>query len=110
MRAAVLHSVLISGREEDYDREHREIPADLLALLRSAGVRDWAIWRDGRDLLHVIDTDDYEAVAERIAGHPADVRWQEQMAELVEGFREVDAIPPLRAPRLVWSMREQEER
>lgn len=110
MRAAVLHSVLIPGREEDYDWEHREIPDDLLTLLRSAGVRDWAIWRDGRDLLHVVDTDDYAAVAERIAGHPADVRWQAQMAELVEGFTQVTTIPPLRSPHLVWSMSEQEER
>ncbi|MGJ9412911.1 L-rhamnose mutarotase [Aeromicrobium sp. CF4.19] len=108
MKAAVLHSVLAPGREADYDQEHRQVPEDLLVALRGAGVRDWVIWRDGRDLLHVVDTDDFDAAAQRIAGDPADVRWQARMVNLVEGFTEVDSVPTLAAPHLVWSMRRQE--
>ncbi|WZH53735.1 MAG: L-rhamnose mutarotase [Nocardioides alkalitolerans] len=107
LRATVLHSVLRPGREEAYEAEHRLVPADLLATLSAAGVRDWAIWRDGRDLLHVVDVDDYDDLAARIAADPANLRWQERMAEHVEGFRPVTTVPALERPALVWTLRRQ---
>lgn len=107
LRAAVLHSVLRPGAEGAYDADHRVVPADLLEALQDHGVRDWVIWREGRDLLHVVDVDDYDALAAAIAEDPANQRWQEQMAVHVEGFRDVDALPAPTCPRLVWSLRRQ---
>ncbi|MFC7615650.1 L-rhamnose mutarotase [Actinokineospora soli] len=79
-----LHTRLKPGRELDYEREHAVIPADLDAALRAAGVRSWRIWRDGLDLFHVVEVDDYRAMRKALADHPANVPWQARMAELLD--------------------------
>ncbi|MEV0289929.1 MULTISPECIES: L-rhamnose mutarotase [unclassified Kribbella] len=107
-RPVVLVSVLREGQEDAYEAAHQRIPADLHASLTGAGVRDWAIWRDGRTLLHLVDVDDFALLEQRLAGDPVNDRWQAEMAVFVERFEEVAAIPVLSAPALVWSMRLQE--
>lgn len=107
LRAAVLLSTLRDGREQAYDAEHAVVPDALLALLRGHGVRDWVIWREGRSLLHLVDVDDYDRLAEEIADDPVNVAWQERMAHHVEGFETLDRLPDLDAPLLVWSLRRQ---
>jgi L-rhamnose mutarotase len=106
-RPVVLVSVLREGQEAAYEVAHQRIPEDLYESLTRVGVRDWAIWRDGRILLHLVDVDDYDAVGEGLADDPVNERWQAEMAEFVERFEDVTTIPALSAPTLVWSMREQ---
>lgn len=106
-RPVVLLSHLRAGQEAAYERAHAKIPEDLLATLRRVGVRDWAIWRDGTTLLHLVDVDDYAAVEELLVGDPINDRWQAEMAAYVDSFDVVVEIPVLAAPRLVWSMRAQ---
>ena len=107
-RPVVLVSVLIEGQEDAYEAAHQRIPVDLHASLTGAGVRDWAIWRDGRTLLHLVDVDDFAAVERKLTGDPVNDRWQAEMAVFVERFEQVTAIPVLSAPTLVWSMRLQD--
>jgi L-rhamnose mutarotase len=106
-RPVVLVSVLKDGQEAGYEVAHRRIPEDLFQSLTRVGVRDWAIWRDGRTLLHLVDVDDYDAVGEGLADDPVNERWQAEMAVFVDHFEDVTHIPALAAPTLVWSMREQ---
>jgi L-rhamnose mutarotase len=84
MERIALHTRLKPGREADYDAVHAVIPADLDAALREAGVTAWRIWRDGRDLFHVVECDDYRAMREHLRDHAANVPWQARMAELLE--------------------------
>ncbi len=84
MQRIALHTRLKPGREADYDRVHKVIPAELDAALREAGVRSWEIWRDGRDLFHLVEVEDYQAMRRELADHPAIVPWQAKMAELLE--------------------------
>ena len=67
---------------EAYDTLHARVPDDLLAALKEAGVRDWRIWRDGRDVFHVVDCDDYAAMREHLRDHPANLAWQAQVTPL----------------------------
>ena len=103
----VLVSVLHEGKEAAYDVAHQRIPEDLYQSLTRAGVRDWAIWRDGRILLHLVDVDDYDAMAGNLVGDPVNDRWQAEMATYVDYFEDVRVIPVLDNPRLVWSMARQ---
>lgn len=105
MRIA-LHSRLRDGQERGYEQAHAVIPDDLLAALRRAGVRDWSIWRNGRDLFHLVDCDDFAKVQERLAGDPADRRWQAEMAAYVEGFSATDGVAGM-GLRHVWTLSEQ---
>lgn len=84
MPLIALHTVLKAGREADYDRLHAVIPADLAAALHANGVRDWRIWRDGRDCFHLVDVEDYQAMRAGLRDHPANIAWQEQLAPLFD--------------------------
>jgi len=84
MQRIALHTRLKPGREADYERVHAVIPAELDAALRDAGVHRWEIWRDGRELFHLVEVEDYQAMRLALADHPANVPWQAKMAELLE--------------------------
>ena len=102
-----LHSLLREGREVDYEVAHRRVPDDLLAALRRVGIREWAIWRSGTNLFHVVDCDDFEAALRQLADDPVDQRWQETMSAFVEGFaRNPDGTAGM-ALRHVWTLSEQ---
>lgn len=84
MPTYALHTVLRAGKESDYDQIHAVIPAQLEVSLRAAGVHNWRIWRDGRDLFHLVDCDDYQRMREALRDDPVNIAWQERMAELLE--------------------------
>ena len=83
MRVA-LHTRLRAGAEEAYERAHREVSPELQAAIRDAGVRDWTIWRSGRDLFHVIECEDYGRMLARLESLPVNAAWQARMGELLE--------------------------
>lgn len=82
MRVA-LHTRLKPGREEEYEQVHAVIPRDLEVALRDAGVSSWAIFRDGLDLFHVLEVEDYQAMRHALRDHPANIPWQARMSELL---------------------------
>ncbi|MGI8458556.1 MAG: L-rhamnose mutarotase [Propionibacteriaceae bacterium] len=79
-----LHTRLKAGKEADYDRIHAQIPPELDVRLRAAGVTGWSIWRSGRELFHLVEVTDYQAMRRALADDPVNVAWQGQMAELLE--------------------------
>ena len=78
-----IHTRLKPGAEQAYEDAHAGIPAELLGALKDAGVRNWRIWRSGLELFHLVEVDDYQAMRLALAEHPANVPWQERMAELL---------------------------
>jgi L-rhamnose mutarotase len=84
MERVALHTRLKAGREADYEAVHAVVPPELDAALRAAGVQAWRIWRDGQDLFHVVECDDYRAMRDQLREHPANVPWQARMAELLD--------------------------
>lgn len=104
MQTIALHTRIAEGREADYDREHAVIPAELDAALRRAGVHAWRIWRDGRDIFHLVEVEDYRAMRLALAQDPANQRWQEhinQFLEIEDDYSgDDDGITP------VWSLPE----
>jgi L-rhamnose mutarotase len=104
MPEIALHTRLRPDQVEEYERVHAKVPADLLAALRSAGVRDWRIWRDGVDLFHLVDVVDYRAMQDYLREHPANVTWQARIAQLLDM---PDHSGDLDGLRLLWSFAEQ---
>jgi L-rhamnose mutarotase len=84
MQTIALHTRLKPGSEADYEAQHEAIPTALDAALREAGVHSWRIWRDGRDLFHLVEVEDYHAMRAFLKDHPANIPWQAQMARLLE--------------------------
>lgn len=105
-----LHSVLREGQEAAYEREHAEVWPDLLAALRRAGIRDWTIWRSGRNLFHLVDTDDFAAAMDRLDDDEVNQRWQDHMAAFVDHFEPNGEGQAGLAIRHVWTLRDQVSR
>jgi L-rhamnose mutarotase len=84
MQRIALHTRLAPGKEEEYERVHAVIPAELDTALREAGVHSWRIWRDGPDLFHVVEVEDYQRMRRLLRDHPTNVAWQARMAQLLE--------------------------
>ncbi|MEU0935021.1 MULTISPECIES: L-rhamnose mutarotase [unclassified Embleya] len=103
MRVA-LHTRLAPGREEEYEQAHREVPAELTAAIRAAGVHEWNIWRSGLDLFHVLDCDDYGALLDSLADLPVNIRWQARMGELTQVSHDYSADGKEATLPLIWSL------
>ena len=59
------------GMQAEYKRRHDEIWPEMLALLKSAGIRNYSIWSDGRDVFGYYECEQGIAFAEKTqAGSP----------------------------------------
>ncbi|MEU3504190.1 L-rhamnose mutarotase [Streptomyces hundungensis] len=83
MRVA-LHTRVRPDRIEEYEAAHREVPPELTAAIRAAGVASWTIWRSGIELFHLIECTDYARLLSELSELPANVAWQVRMAELLD--------------------------
>ena len=105
MDTIALHTVLRAGRERAYDDIHRTIPGDVAVALRTHGVRNWRIWRDGRDVFHLVEVDDYAAMRVALRDLPANIRWQAAVSPFFDRPDDYAGNDPV-AGRL-WSLAEQ---
>ena len=78
---------------EEYVRAHRDVWPEMLDALRSAGVRNYTIFRDGATMFGYFEADDLPAAAHHLAQQDVSTRWQDAMAELLES-RVPDGGPP----------------
>ncbi|MBB1158832.1 MULTISPECIES: L-rhamnose mutarotase [Amycolatopsis] len=95
-----LRTRLKPGMEKTYEEVHAVIPQDLDTALRRAGVRSWRIWRDGLDLFHFVEVDDFERMRAKLAGDPADIAWQKRINELLD----LDHSDVAHGLGLVWQL------
>jgi L-rhamnose mutarotase len=75
---------LLPGSEAEYRRRHDAVWPDLLADLRSDGARNYSIFQRGDDLFAYLEVDDFAAFTATMAESEANVRWQAQMASLID--------------------------
>ena len=87
MRVAI-HTRLSPDGIEGYQRAHDEILAEIPELLRAGGCTSWTIWRNGVDLFHLVECEDWEALQTFMADKEADKAWQAR----VGAFRDFSLI------------------
>ena len=78
-----LHTRLKPGAEERYERAHQAVWPEILAAIRATGISKWLIFRDGLDLFHYIECQDYERAIAELARNPVNQRWQAEMAPMM---------------------------
>jgi len=78
-----LHTRLLPGSESRYDELHRAVWPEVLAAIERAGIVRWLIFRDGLDLFHYVECEDYARAVAELADDPANVRWQAEVAPLM---------------------------
>jgi L-rhamnose mutarotase len=78
---------------DEYVEAHRNVWPEMLDALRSAGIRNYSIFRHGNEVFGYFESDDLEAVGAYMSRQEVNDRWQEAMAELLEE-RVPDEGPP----------------
>ncbi len=84
------------GASEAYENAHRAVWPEMLALLKSAGISEYSIYRRDELLILTLRAVDFEATWSRIDNHPVNLRWQQTMAPLFappEGLRPGERFP-----------------
>ena len=99
LTSIALHTRLLPDTVDTYESVHAVIPADLDAALRRAGVTGWRIWRDGLDLFHVVEVEDFDQMNALLEVEPADIAWQSRINALLHAAGR--AATPL---GLVWEL------
>ena len=103
MRVA-LHTKVRADRVEEYEAAHREVPEELTAAIRAAGVSEWTIWRSGTDLFHLLDVADYTAMSAELDKLPVNIAWQARMAELLDVVHDYSAQGSDASLPVVWKL------
>lgn len=104
-----LHSTIAEGSIDDYRTHHAQIPDDLQELFTEVGIREWTIWRSGRQLFHLIECDDFATAMAKIDDHPANKRWQATIGPLVAEFYQADGTPGFAPIEEVWDLARQRD-
>ncbi len=60
----------------------------MVEALRKAGIKNWLIFWDGRDLFHLIKCENYQHAMEQFLADPVGDRWQREMAILFDSTHE----------------------
>lgn len=78
-----LHTRIKPGSEERYELYHRAVWPEVLEEIRRAGITRYVIFRDGLDLFHYIECDDYEAAIAQIARDPTSMKWEAEISTMM---------------------------
>jgi L-rhamnose mutarotase len=81
------------GRIDEYVEAHEKVWPEMLDALRTAGIRNYTIFRAGHDVFGYFEADNLAAAARYLATQEVSTRWQNAMAELLEA-RVPDGGPP----------------
>jgi L-rhamnose mutarotase len=72
------------GYEDEYKRRHDQIWPEMIETLRSAGIRNYSIFRHGLTLIGYFETDDLDATIAELGKSDVNRRWGEYMAPIMK--------------------------
>ena len=78
-----LHTRIKPGMETKYEEYHRAVWPDVLKVIRESGITRYVIFRDGLDLFHFIECEDYDNAIAQIAKDPTSMRWEAEIATMM---------------------------
>ena len=78
---------------DQYVEAHASVWPEMIEALRSAGIRNYSIFRAGNDVFGYFESDDLEATGRYLDAQEVSSRWQDHMAGLLQE-RVPDAGPP----------------
>ena len=95
-----IRTQLKPGVEERYEEYHRAVWPEVLAAIRGAGITGYVIFRDGLDLFHCIECDDYDRAIAKLAVDPVNIRWQAAMAPMMAVAHDYSGASHDRLPKV----------
>jgi L-rhamnose mutarotase len=89
---------LREGAAEAYEKAHRDVWPEMLAMLKRGGISEYSIFRRGHLLFLTFRAVDFEATWSQFDNDPVNLRWQEAMAPLFAPNE--DLLPGERFPMM----------
>jgi L-rhamnose mutarotase len=81
MERAAFMLRLKPGTADAYDEAHRQVWPEMLALLKSAGISEYSIFRRDELLILSLRVEvDFETAWQKIENDPVNLRWQQAMS------------------------------
>ena len=99
-----LHTRVRADKVDEYEAAHREVPSELVAAIKSAGVSEWTIWRSGVELFHVIECDDYAGLLAALNELQVNIAWQERMAGYLDVVHDYSSAGATSTLPIVWQL------
>jgi L-rhamnose mutarotase len=82
-------------RVDEYVLAHREVWPEMLEALKSAGIRNYTIFRARNEMFGYFEADDLARAETYLAAQEVNARWQDAMAELLEERVQDEGPAPL---------------
>jgi len=98
-----LHTRLKPGAEKRYEEYHRAVWPAVVDAIRRAGITKYVIYRDGLDLFHHIECEDYDRAIAEIAKDPTSMRWEAEIATMMAVTHDFSGQSGDRMPR-IWEL------
>ena len=84
MRRIGRWGLIKSGCEQEYVRLHREMSQELRLVHSKAGLRNFSVFRRGRELFSYVEVDDWEVALAYLAKDPLAQEWSRSMLALLD--------------------------
>jgi L-rhamnose mutarotase len=92
---------LREGREEEYERRHREVWPDLLRVLSESGIRNYTLFRRGRTVIAYCECyPDTSTAFGAVGTSEVNARWSTEFEDVIEEL--TDAAGRLLFADEVW--------
>lgn len=78
-----VYFLLREGKKAEYAYRHANPPAELIATLKRAGIRNYTIWNLDEKLFGCYQVEDDDECARVLAECPVYKQWRDEMEELV---------------------------
>jgi L-rhamnose mutarotase len=98
-----LHTRLKPGAEDRYEEYHRAVWPEVVDAIRRAGITKYVIYRDGLDLFHHIECEDYDRAIAEIAKDPTSIRWEAEIMTMMAVPHDFSGQSSDRMPK-IWEL------
>lgn len=76
------------SNREAYIERHKNVDPELLKAFGEVGIKSYSIFMDGGRLFAYMEVENFKEAMAALGDHPANVRWQQFMADLLEKHHE----------------------
>src|SRR5690349_9639919 len=94
-----LHTRLKPGAEDRYEEYHRAVWPEVVDAIRRAGITKYVIYRDGLDLFHHIECEDYDRATEEMGKDRPGMRWEGEIRRMMAARKTFTGRSSARRPR-----------
>lgn len=97
MERACFVMTVLPGREEEYERRHREIWDEMVTELTRSGIKNYSLFRRDRTVIAYAECHpDTETAFGKMGATEVNARWSEWFADVLEEFTDEEG-------QLLWA-------